>query len=363
LRLKKKVLFLLPYPLQQAPSQRFRVEAYFGLLEQNNIDFDTDCFLNDEAWQVLYKKGSVVKKAWAVCAGFLKRASRVLLKAGGYDYIFIHREASPLGPPIFEWFLAKVMRKKIIYDFDDAIWIPNTSNENKLVNWVKAFWKIKHICRWAYKVAGGNEYLCRYAARYNKNIVLLPTCVDTERRHNQLKDQQTEKLVIGWTGSHSTMKYLDALVPVLEEMAAEAPGKANVEIVIISNKAPQFSLDKLRFIPWSEATEIEDLLRFNIGIMPLEDDTWSEGKCGFKLIQYLALGIPAVASPVGVNKQIVEQGINGYLCETEEEWHQSLQKLVQDSSLRAGMGAKGRAKMVTEFSIQANAARFLGLFS
>jgi glycosyltransferase involved in cell wall biosynthesis len=356
------VLFLLPYPLHRAPSQRFRVEAYFQLLEENHIRFDTDTFLNEEAWQVLYQKGSVLKKAWAVCKGFLKRGRRVLFQASGYDYVFVHREASPIGPPVFEWWLARVLRKKIIYDFDDAIWIPNTSSENKLVNWVKAFWKVKHICRWAYKVAGGNEYLCAFARKYTASVVLLPTCVDTELRHNRLKEQDTEKIVIGWTGSHSTMKYLDELVPLLNDIALMHGAKKEIEFVIISNKPPQFSLPNLRYIPWKEATEIEDLLQLNIGLMPLEDDEWSEGKCGFKLIQYLALGIPAVASPVGVNKFIVEEGVNGFLCSTSKEWREKLLLLINEAGLRNQLGTKGREKIVKAYSLQANARVFVGLF-
>jgi glycosyltransferase involved in cell wall biosynthesis len=357
--LEKKVLFLLPYPLRNAPSQRFRIEAYFSLLEQNDIFYATHEFLNGEGWNILYKQGSVFQKAAAVLKGFLKRIKVVLFDAAKYNYIFIHREASPLGPPIFEWFLARILKKKIIYDFDDAIWIPNTSKENRIAGWIKAFCKIKYICRWSYKVAAGNNYLCTYARHFNNKVVLLPTCVDTVKRYNQLKDQNTGKIVIGWTGSHSTMKYLDAIVPVLADMANEF----EIETIIISNKKPSFNFSGLRFLKWQESTEIEDLLKFNIGIMPLEEDAWSEGKCGFKLIQYLALGIPAVASPVGVNKNIIEQGNNGFLCIRDEEWIQALHSLITDTNLRITMGRKGRETIEKQFSLHANAETFLGLFN
>jgi glycosyltransferase involved in cell wall biosynthesis len=264
---------------------------------------------------------------------------------------------------VFEAIISRIWRKRMIYDFDDAIWIPNTSQENGLVNWIKAFWKVRYICRWAYKVAGGNEFLCRYARQYNNNVELLPTCVDTVRQHNQLKDQNTSPVVIGWTGSHSTMKYLDAIVPVLDRIARERADKVPVQFVVISNKAPQFSIPGLRYIPWKEETEIQDLLQLHIGIMPLEGDAWSEGKCGFKLIQYLALGIPALASPVGVNKTIIEPGVNGYLCTTDEEWYAHLNALIDDEAKRRRMGAAGRHSIETRFSVQANAFRFTNLFS
>jgi glycosyltransferase involved in cell wall biosynthesis len=355
---KKKILFLLPYPLHKAPSQRFRVEAYFNLLNQQNIEYATQEFLDEAAWKVLYQKGSFFKKIIAVCKGYLKRL-RILFAAPAYSHVFIHREAAPLGPPLIEWLLAKVLKKKIIYDFDDAIWIPNTSKENGLAAWFKAFWKIKYICCWSYKVAGVNEYLCAYARRYNNNVVLLPTSVDMVKRYNKIKDHKTEPIVIGWTGSHSTMHYLDDIVPLLKKVSSEF----DVQVLIISNKKPDFEFSNLEFSYWKEETEIDDLLRFTIGIMPLKKDAWSEGKCGFKLIQYAALGIPAVTTPVGVNNKVVEHGVTGYLCEIEDEWHTALKVLIENECLRKQMGNDGREKMAAQFSTQANAGLFLSLFN
>jgi glycosyltransferase involved in cell wall biosynthesis len=295
---------------------------------------------------------------WGVIKGFLRRFKTVLVDVPQYEYIFIHREASPIGPPIFEWIISKIWRKKIIYDFDDAIWIPVTTKENKLISWFKAAWKVKYICMWAHTIVGGNAYLCAYALQYNQNVKLIPTCVDTERQHNQLKQQSTEKIVIGWTGSHSTMLYLDRLVEVLRRIVNDF----GVEVIIISNKAPHFHFPSLTFIPWQEDTEINDLLRIHIGIMPLENDAWSEGKCGFKLIQYMALGIPAVASPVGVNKDIIDEGENGFLCTDDTSWYEALSKLIQDVNLRNRMGSAGRKKIESAYSLHANAGVFLALF-
>src|SRR5688572_15577182 len=160
---KKRVLFLVPYPLHRAPSQRFRVELFFPILEQQGVIFQVRPFMDEATWDVLYKSGSPLQKVWGVLKGFIKRIMDVVYLVPQHDFIFIHREASPVGPPIFEFIISKIWRKKIIYDFDDAIWIPNTTNENKIVNWVKAFWKVKYICNWSYKVVGGNAYLCSFA--------------------------------------------------------------------------------------------------------------------------------------------------------------------------------------------------------
>ncbi|HVG39984.1 MAG TPA: hypothetical protein VM888_00135, partial [Chitinophagaceae bacterium] len=220
---EKKVLFLVPYPLHRAPSQRFRVELFLPILQKANITYKVETFLDGATWTILYSKASAAKKAWGVFKGFLKRLYVVLFIVPRYHYIFVHREASPVGPPIFEFIISKIWRKKMIYDFDDAIWIPNTSQENKIVSWFKAFWKVKYICRWSYKVVGGNNYLCNYAQQFNHQVILIPTCVDVMQHHNLVKEQASEKVVIGWTGSHSTMKYLDQILPVLEKVTNDFP--------------------------------------------------------------------------------------------------------------------------------------------
>jgi len=353
---KKKVLFLVPYPLSYAPSQRFRVELFLPYSEQNGIVYDIQSFLDDNTFHLLYKKGKTFRKFTGILRGFWKRFILVLFGAKKYHYVFIHREASPLGPPIFEWMLASLLKKKIIYDFDDALWIADS--KNNLLNVLKCNWKIKYICKWSYRIAAGNSYLYSFASRYNENVKKIPTSVDTVNHHNRIKDQNTNKIVIGWTGSHSTLKYLDSILPVLKKVIE----MKTVSVTIICNQPPQFELPNLRYITWKESTEIDDLLKMNIGIMPLERDKWSEGKCGFKLIQYLSLGIPAIASPVGVNTEIIEDGKNGFLCQNLGEWERAMIQLIENKVLRHEFGEKGREKVIGSYSIQANAASFFGFF-
>ena len=354
-----KVLFLVPYPLRTAPSQRFRVESFLPELTASGISYRIEPFFDQGTGRILYKEGYFFLKLLGLCKGFIKRWWVLIFILPFYDYVFIHREAAPVGPPVFEWIIAKFFRKKVIYDFDDAIWIPNTSAANHFANWFKAFWKVKRICGWAYKVVGGNDYLCNYAKQFNKNVVKIPTCIDTEKYHPRPTPFSAAELVVGWTGSHSTIKYLDQIVPVIDEVQKTFDFK----FTIIADKKPLLTLKKWQFIPWNIDTEIEDLMKLDIGVMPLVPDAWSEGKCGFKLIQYLALGIPAVASPVGVNKTIIEQDCNGYLCKSGEEWIAALSELVKDEQKRIEWGKRGREKVLKEFSIQSNIENFLSLFS
>lgn len=354
-----KILFLVPYPVSKAPSQRFRVESFFSEIEKAGLHFSVHPFLDQKTGSLLYRKGHVFLKTWGIIKGFIRRSITVFFKVPFYQYVFIHRESAPLGPPIFEWIIARVYRKKIIYDFDDAIWIPNTSFANQFINWLKAFWKVKYICKWSYKISVGNDYLYNYAIQFNKNVIKIPTSIDIKNGIDRIYKNHEEELNVGWTGSHSTLKYLDEVVPAINELQRDF----NFKFLVIADKNPLLSMKNFEFIPWNINSETNDLLKFDVGIMPLLADVWSEGKCGFKLIQYFACGIPAIASPVGVNKIIIEEGVNGFLCTTQEEWKLSLEKLLRNGQMRQRMGMEGRKKIEKEYSIQSQASKFIELFS
>ena len=355
-----RVLFLTPYPKGEAPSQRFRFEQYYPLLQEAGIECSYQSFLSEKTWKILYLPGYTISKALGIGAGFLRRL-KTLFQLHRYRCVFIHREASPLGPPLFEWAIATLWRKPIIYDFDDAIWLPNTSESNRLAAGLKFHSKTAAICRWSHTISCGNAYLASWAQTSTKGkVVINPTTIDTQQLHNEVKSQHDKEIVIGWTGTHSTLKYLKEVLPVLEKLALTHP---EVSFCVISNQPPDFELPRLRFIPWRKETEIRDLLHFHIGLMPLTPDQWSEGKCGFKALQYMALGIPPVLSPVGANKEIVQHGRNGYFAYTEKEWLQYLGMLIKDPKLREETGRQARQTVRARFSVEANAANFLGLFA
>ncbi len=284
-----------------------------------------------------------------------------MFKALRYDVIFVHREAAPLGPAYYEWVIAKLFRKKLIYDFDDAIWLANTSDNNKIAAGLKWHTKVEDICKWATIITCGNEYLREYAAKFNTNAIYLPTTIDMVNVHNVIKDFSTlsnRKLIIGWTGSHSTMHYLDMLLPVFKELEE----KHKFELRVISNKEPDFNLKSLKFVPWNKKTEIKDLAQIDIGIMPLTDDPWAKGKCGFKALQYMSLGIPSIVSPVGVNTRIVEHNSTGYVCETNQEWKKTLENLLIEPTPLLEMGKKARTFIQENYSVQSQKQKFLNLF-
>lgn len=349
----------MPYPSGQAPSQRFRFEQYLSALTTAGHTYELESFLSPATWAILYEPGQALAKARGILGGFGRRLV-LLARVPAFDFVFIHREAAPLGPPVLEWLIAKVLRKRIIYDFDDAIWLANTSEANRIAAGLKWHHKVASICRWAYKNSCGNAYLAAYARQFNTQSIVNPTTIDTEHLHNRVRDQAIpSRLVIGWTGTHSTLKYLDQVVPVLAQLEAEG---LDFEFRVISNQPPALPLRSLVFVPWSKETEIADLLTFHVGLMPLEDDQWAKGKCAFKALQYMALGVPALVSPVGMNTEVVQNNYNGYVCTTSADWESRLRQLLDNPELRQRLGVAARATVVERYSVRANTLNFLGLF-
>jgi glycosyltransferase involved in cell wall biosynthesis len=355
---RKTILFLVQYPENVSPGQRFRFELYKNLLESNGFKVTTLPFIDKYGYAVIFRSGFFIRKSLAVLKGFFKRF-KLLFHVHKYSFIFLQSGVTPIGPPLFEWILIKGLGKKIIYDMDGAIWMEKFSEKNRLPQILRSVNKVSLICKWSYKVSCGNEYLCNYARKYNNNVVYNPTCVDTEKSHNILTNHEVQRVTIGWTGSFSTLKYLDILEPVLKQLQE----KYEFDIKIICNQQPSINLKNLHYVEWSPENEVAELSTCQIGLMPLTNDEWSEGKCGFKLIQYLSLEIPAVSSAVGVNKIVIDHEVNGFLCESEDEWYKAIEKLIMDQDLRKSMGKEGRKKIIQQYSLSSNEQNFLALFS
>ncbi len=344
--MKKDILFLCIYPENQAPSQRFRFEQFFPYFKEANISFETDCFYSTNTYERLLRKGNLPLKAWLVFVAYFSRLVK-LKSYTKFEYIFIQRGASPIGPPIFEYILSKIFKKKLVYDFDDAIWMPQDGKGNKLMIWLKNYGKVARICRISYRVITGNDFLANYARQFTDRVIVIPTVVDTKKKYNILKQHVSHiDYRVGWTGSYSTIRYLLQLEELLND---EGSG---IRYVIIADRKPEnLKNSNVTFVKWVEENEINDLLEIDSGIMPLVENDWTRGKCGFKAIQYMALGIPALVSPVGVNAEIVDDGINGFVCDTIEEWKGKIMFLKENPVERAKMGKEARKKIESFYSI------------
>jgi glycosyltransferase involved in cell wall biosynthesis len=352
-----KIVFLAPYPRGTAPSQRFRFEQYFGVLNEEKIHYSYYSFYSKWAYNTLYNENQKTKKILGVLSGYVLRFYH-LLKCIRSDRIFIHRELSPLGPPVFEWILIEILRKKVIYDFDDAIWLSDKLPKNKWLNCLKWYPKVGFLCKRSHMVSTGNEYLAEYALQYNPNVIINPTTIDLAVT-GEIKVGSTPPIVtIGWTGSHSTLKYLELVLTQLKTILKKNEFS---KLLIVCNQKPDWEIEGMEFRYWDEETEWENIGSMDIGIMPLVDDPWANGKCGLKILQYFSLGIPALASPVGINRELIIPGENGFLCHNEDDWENYLNKLIQNPSLRESMGTAGKNLVEYHYSLNTNRDNFLRL--
>jgi glycosyltransferase involved in cell wall biosynthesis len=352
-----KILFLTPAPGNISPSQRFRFEQYINLEGFREHSWKIESFYDQNTWDVLHKNGHSFIKVFGIFLGFFRRFL-TLFTLFSYDFVYIHREASPIGPPIFEWIIARVFRKKLIYDFDDTIWVKLASVANPWVASLKCSWKVARVCKMAHKVSVGNEFLAEFARKHQPNVTICPTVVNTTTYHNQIKDQFQGEVIIGWTGTYTNLHNLQLVNDVIGKLQQKYP----IKFLIICNRDPKLTGVNYFFKKWEITSEIYDLMQIHIGIMPLASSDLEKGKCGFKAIQYNSLGIPAVVSPVGANVKVINHEMNGFLASTPDDWYIYLEKLINDSSLRAQLGLAGRKNIIDHFSVQANQHIFLSLF-
>lgn len=272
---------------------------------------------------------------------------RSLLGLSRWDAVIVQYELFPFLPGLVE---AAAMRRSppIVFDMDDAIHHRYDRHRLAFVRTLLGR-KLEPVLRRASVALCGNAYLAAYAARFCRRAEIVPTVVDTA----DYLPAGCSPRTVGWIGSPSTWEYVKPWIPLLQEVSREHGHRALV-VGAGPQPAPPEHID---FLPWSEADEVALVQRMGIGIMPLPDTPWARGKCGYKLIQYMACGLPVVASPVGVNSEIVEHGVNGFLAGTPAEWRAALTALLRDEALRRRMGAAGRRKVEAEYSVQVHGPR------
>jgi glycosyltransferase involved in cell wall biosynthesis len=352
-----RIFFPSQFPHDTSPSQRFRFEQFEKTLNGEGISVTRQPFIDIKAYSVIYKEGNHFAKLAGVIRGFIRRFGS-LFSLHKYDMIFIQREAAPIGPPVFEWLYAKVWKKKIIYDFDDAIWIPATSTQNRYAHSLKCFWKIKKIIKWSAVVIGGNDYLCRYALNYNANVVYIPTAVSAEKTAPFINTVKANDITVVWTGSFTTLVHLHQLEPYLLKVYEARP----FVLKVICNAKPKINFPALQYIPWSVDNEFAEIASCHIGIMPSEKLVWSEGKCGFKLIQYMSLGIPCIGDHTAANEYILS-GEAGIIINNKEEWVTSLLKLIDDEGYRKKLSENGLKRFNELFSVEKNANKLIDVIN
>lgn len=334
---------------REAASTRQRVLQYLPHLARAGIDVDVHHLLGDAYVRSLTTGASVSKTA---IAGAYARRFRQLLGMESADLLWIYAELFPWLPAGFER-LAFRSGKPVLYDFDDAFFHPYDDHSSPLVRRALGG-KLQPLLRGASAVCAGNQYLADYAELAGARAIILPTVVDTNE-YRPSPPRPGEPLTIGWIGSPSTWTYLRPFLGLLAGLCRDRG--VRVSAVGAGSAAQADHFDGLTLTQWSEATEIASVQGMDIGIMPLPDLPWARGKSGYKLIQYMACGLPVVASPVGVNATIVNNGKTGLLAANDREWSDALTRLIDDAALRAAMGQAGRVRAVEAYSLQAHAPR------
>ncbi|MGD9588981.1 MAG: glycosyltransferase family 4 protein [Pyrinomonadaceae bacterium] len=352
-----KVLAIVPSIYDTSPGQRFRIEQWEPILKAGGVEIAYEPFESPELRSVLYGPGNSLTKVKEVTRSFRRRGS-VVSAAGGYDLIYLFREAALLGPA---WYERRFGRTgvPVVFDFDDAVFVAYRSPSNGYLSYLKFPGKTATICRIATHVIAGNPYLADYAREHNPNVTIVPTTIDTDKYEAKEKPAANDgPVTIGWSGSFSTVQHLDTVRDALQELAKTESFRLRVI------GTPEYSLPgvETEAMPWRSETEIADLSAIDIGLMPLPDENWTRGKCALKALQYMALGIPTVCSPVGVNTAIIDDGVNGFLAGSRDEWINKLRTLLHSPDLRRMVGLEGRKTVEEGYSARSQAPRVLEIF-
>lgn len=314
------------------PSARYRVLQFIPLLSRNGYRSDV-IIIPSNFWDRL----------------------KIFRNMKNYDIVFLQKKLLSF----FDWSILRKYSKKILYDFDDAVMFSD-SNKGNFKSRKRARY-FKRVARNADMVICGNNYLKSFSLNENPRTYVIPTSIDMNRYTEKPSSyRSSDAIILGWIGSSATLFYLERMKNVWDTIFELFP---NTQLKIVADRF--FECTKMPVIKkrWEYKEEVDDLLTFDIGLMPLTDDPWSRGKCGFKLLQYMAVGIPAVCSPVGFNKEIVSDGINGFFAESERSWIEKISMLIQNQGLRYEVGKKARAEVRDKFSVQVNGTKLIELLS
>jgi glycosyltransferase involved in cell wall biosynthesis len=341
---------LATFPVEAAAT-RFRVAQFIPALADANIEVTLLPFLTASDFGGLYDRERMLRTAFRLLLALFRRLAQ-LPRILAADVLFIQREAMLFGPPIIEWFAARVAHVPIVLDLDDPTWIPMTSPVyGRFATLVKFPAKTNWLTRRAQAVICGSEMVAARVRAVGVRAVVLPTIVDsaifTPAAGRQ--PRRDDLPVVGWVGTHGTWCYLRSIFPVLEKVAESVPFR--LRIVGSGQQTLTLRGIEVEMIPWRMDREVQDFQSLDVGLYPLPDDEWAQGKSGLKAIQYLACGVPYVASPVGVVREIGEAGVTHLAASTPEEWRAALERLLRDGDERRRMGAAGRRYMLEHYAI------------
>lgn len=353
----KRILIVCPFPENLVPGQRLKFEQYYGYFRTNGYEIEVRPFFSTSLYKVLYIRGHFIEKAFGVLRGYWDRL-RLLARLRAYDGVYVFLYVTPLGTSFFER-AYRLLAKKLVYDIDDLVFLGRSSPANSITSMLRGRGKYHFLMAAADHVITCTPYLDAYVRRFNTKTTDISSTIRTDDYVplNAYSNDRTP--VLGWSGSHTTAPYLNLIAGALRRL------RARRDFRLLTIGAPRdFMLDGLaaESLPWTEPTEVHDLQRIDIGLYPLPDEEWVLGKSGLKALQYMALGIPTVATNIGANPRVIEDGRSGFLVRSEDEWVDALERLIADPELRRRMGTEARLRVERLFSVEANKGRYLSIF-
>jgi glycosyltransferase involved in cell wall biosynthesis len=351
-----KVVAFASYPVQAAAT-RYRLDQFTKPLSDRGITLSILPFIDSDLFESLYKRNALPRTVLGLLAAGLLRV-RDVFAARQADVVLIQREAMMFGPPVIEWLCARLNGRPMVLDLDDATYIPYTSPTfGKLGKAFKWFSKTDDLIRWASLVTCGNSAIAEYVTSKGAKARIIPTVVDTDVFCPAPRNRQNEPLVLGWIGTHSTFPYLASAFPVLRDLARDYQfrlkivGAGQIEILI-----PGVEVENLE---WKLDREVKDFQSLDVGLYPIDPSLyasqWAAGKSGFKAIQYMAVGIPFVATPIGAVTELGNLGTTHYCATSPEEWRKALSTLISDRQVREQMGSSGRRFALEHYGLSTQA--------
>jgi glycosyltransferase involved in cell wall biosynthesis len=347
-----KVLALTSYPVEAAAT-RFRLQQFVEPLAHRGIELTIRPFVDSKLFPQLYRHGAWFATAVGLSRAALSRLAHIA-EARQAEVLLIQREAMMFGPPMVEWISARLMKRPMVLDLDDATYVsyvsPTYGNLGKILKWAG---KTDDLIGWAALVTCGNRSIAEYVTTMGGEARFIPTVVDTDIFAPLDRDAAAVP-VLGWIGTHSTFPYLESIFPVLSSLAKEH----EFRLKIVGAGRDDVSLPgvEIENLPWTLAREVVDFQSIDVGLYPIDislySGKWAQGKSGFKAVQYMAVGVPYVATPVGGSAEIGEAGETHFFASTEDEWYRSLKTLLVDADQRRQMGAAGRRHAIEHYGLQ-----------
>ncbi len=357
--IKKKIYIVCPFPQGEAAGQRLKYEQYFEEWNDQGFDITVSCFMDLSLWKVVYQKGHYIQKISGVLKGYYRRFIDIFF-FNKFDIVYIFMWGTPFGSSLYER-IVRLLSKEVIYDIEDNVMMEQQNSMNPIVQFLRGSGKVNYLIEASDHVITSSPFLCEHAKKINilNQATYISSSIDTNRFVPLNRYSNNEPVVLGWTGTFSSKEYLELLEPILIELTTIAEFKLR----IIGNFEYSLPGVNTEVIQWSKENEVIDLQGIDIGLYPLPQNDWVLGKSGLKAIQYMAFGLPTVATNIGTTSRIIRDMDNGILVKEDDEWIKSLEMLIKNPDIRKKLGENARKTVIENYSTDVVGSQYLAILN